>query len=129
MKREAKNERGGRGRGRKPSFLSSPLPPRLLAPFFAWPLLRNSTETLASQATIHLTGRNLKVKMCRGRGRCFVITVVSGFDTPYGRYVMYGDLPSIAQPVGMLCMGTYIVPYVLYVPYLGSLGYLDALTP
>ena len=33
------------------SFLSSPPPPRLLAPFFAWPLLRNSTETLASQAT------------------------------------------------------------------------------
>ena len=32
------------------SFLSSPPRPRLLAPFFAWPLLRNSTETLASQA-------------------------------------------------------------------------------
>ena len=48
MKREAKKERGGRGRV---SFLSSPPPPRLLAPFFAWPLLRNSTETLASQAT------------------------------------------------------------------------------
>ena len=48
MKREAKNERVGRGRV---SFLSSPPSPRLLAPFFAWPLLRNSTETLASQAT------------------------------------------------------------------------------
>ena len=35
MKREAKNERGGRGRGRKVSSLSSPRPPRLLAPFFA----------------------------------------------------------------------------------------------
>ena len=28
MKREPKNERGGRGRGREETFLSSPLPPR-----------------------------------------------------------------------------------------------------
>ena len=48
---------GGEGkRGRKVSFLSSPPPPRLLAPFFARPLLRNSTETLASQANL---GRKL----------------------------------------------------------------------
>ena len=33
------------------SFLSSPPTPRLLAPFFARPLLRNRTETLASQAS------------------------------------------------------------------------------
>ena len=39
-----------RGLSASVSFLSSPPPPRLLAPFFAWPLLQNSTETLASQA-------------------------------------------------------------------------------
>ena len=39
-----------RGVSASVSFLSSPPPPRLLAPFFAWPLLQNSTETLASQA-------------------------------------------------------------------------------
>ena len=39
------------------SFLSSPPPPRLLAPFFAWPLLQNSTETLASQASPSLLVR------------------------------------------------------------------------
>ena len=45
-------EGGGGGEGRKASVssLSSPPPPRLLMPFFARPLLRNSTETLASQA-------------------------------------------------------------------------------
>ena len=68
MKREPKNERGGRGSGRKegnlPSFL--PQPPRsfflalvsfssavktenLLPPPF---LLRNQTETLVTQATL-----------------------------------------------------------------------------
>ena len=36
-------EGGGEGEG---------TPPRLLAPFFAWPLLQNSTETLASQAIV-----------------------------------------------------------------------------
>ena len=36
MKRELKNERGGRG---SVSFLPSPPPPRLLVPFFAWSLL------------------------------------------------------------------------------------------
>ena len=41
-----------RGLSASVSFLSSPPPPRLLAPFFAWPLLQNSTETLASQASI-----------------------------------------------------------------------------
>ena len=40
-----------RGLSASVSFLSSPPPPRLLAPFFARPLLRNSTETLATQAT------------------------------------------------------------------------------
>ena len=40
-----------RGLSASVSFLSSPPPPRLLAPFFVWPLLRNSKETLASQAT------------------------------------------------------------------------------
>ena len=40
----------GEGKEGNLSFLSSPPPPRLLAPFFARPLLRNSTETLASQA-------------------------------------------------------------------------------
>ena len=40
----------GGGQGRKVSFLSSPPPPCLLEPFFARPLLRNSTETLVSQA-------------------------------------------------------------------------------
>ena len=39
-----------RGLSASVSFLSSPPPPRLLAPFFARPLLRNSTETLATQA-------------------------------------------------------------------------------
>jgi len=38
------------GRGRKEGFLHSLPPPCLLAPFFARPLLRNSTETLVSQA-------------------------------------------------------------------------------
>ena len=58
MKREPKNERAGRWRGRKETFLSSPpLPALLLAPFFArsWTLvprslLLNRTETLATQA-------------------------------------------------------------------------------
>ena len=57
MKREPKNERGGRGRGRFPSFLPHPLPTRLRAPFFAQSLtlvprslLLNLTETLATQA-------------------------------------------------------------------------------
>ena len=60
MKREPKNERVGRGRGRKkrfPSFLPHPLPALLLAPFFArslslvpHSLLLNRTETLATQA-------------------------------------------------------------------------------
>ena len=39
-----------RGLSASVSSLSSPPPPRLLAPFFARPLLWNSTETLASQA-------------------------------------------------------------------------------
>ena len=57
MKREPKNERGGRGRGRKETFLPDPLPAVLLAPFFARSLtlvprslLLNRTETLATQA-------------------------------------------------------------------------------
>ena len=60
MKREQKNERVGRGRGRKerfPSFLPHPLPALLLAPFFArsltlvpHSLLLNRTKTLATQA-------------------------------------------------------------------------------
>ena len=59
MKREPKNERGGKGRGRFPSFLLHPLPALLLAPFFArsltlvpHSLLRNRTETLATQAIV-----------------------------------------------------------------------------
>ena len=58
MKREPKNERGGRGRGRKETFLPDPLPAVLLAPFFARSLtlvprslLLNRTETLATQAS------------------------------------------------------------------------------
>ena len=39
-----------RGLSASVSFFSSPPPPRLLAPFFARPLLRKSTEMLASQA-------------------------------------------------------------------------------
>ena len=39
-----------RGLSASVSFLSSPPPPRLLAPFFARSLLGNSTETLATQA-------------------------------------------------------------------------------
>ena len=58
MKRAPKNERAGRWRGRKETFLSSPpLPALLLAPLFArsWTLvprslLLNRTETLATQA-------------------------------------------------------------------------------
>ena len=42
-------ERGGGGEG----IISSPPLPRLLVPFFARPLLRKSTETLASQAMIN----------------------------------------------------------------------------
>ena len=57
MKRVLKNERGGRGRGRKEtSFL--PLPALLLAPLFApsltlvlRSLFLNHTETLATQAS------------------------------------------------------------------------------
>ena len=57
---EPKNERGGRGRGRKDSFFFLPhaLPALLLAPFFARSLtlvprslLLNRTETLATHAT------------------------------------------------------------------------------
>ena len=58
MKREPKSERGGRGRRRKETFLSSPLPALLLAPLFSRSLtlvprsfLLNRTETLATQAT------------------------------------------------------------------------------
>ena len=58
MKRDAKNERGERGRGRKETFfLPNPLPAHLLAPFFGQSLtlvprslLLNRTETLATQA-------------------------------------------------------------------------------
>ena len=48
-------EGGGGGEERKVSSLSSPPHPRLLAPFFVRPLLRNSAETLASQATFGFT--------------------------------------------------------------------------
>ena len=55
MKREPKNERGGRGRGKKETFFPTPLPALLLAPFFAQSstlvprsLLLNPTETLAT---------------------------------------------------------------------------------
>ena len=41
-----------RGLSASVSFISSPPPPRLLAPFFARSLLGNSTETLATQASI-----------------------------------------------------------------------------
>ena len=59
MKQEPKNESGGRGRGRKETFLSSPpLLALLLAPFFASSLtlvprslFLNRIETLAKQAT------------------------------------------------------------------------------
>ena len=60
MKRELKQEREGRGRGRKDSFffLPQPLPALLLAPFFARSLtlvprslLLNRTERLATHAT------------------------------------------------------------------------------
>ena len=56
MKREPKNERGGRGRGWEGK--EGPLPALLLAPFFArsltlvaHSLLLNRTETLATQDT------------------------------------------------------------------------------
>ena len=58
MKREPKNERKGRGRGRFPSFLPHPVPVLLLVSFFARSLtlvphssLLNRTETLARQTT------------------------------------------------------------------------------
>ena len=52
------------------SFLSSPPPPRLLAPFFARSFLGNSTETLATQATAkwELT---VHVLICEARGSHF----------------------------------------------------------
>ena len=46
-----------RGLSASVSFLSSPLPPRLLAPFFARSLLGNSTETLATQANPSILSR------------------------------------------------------------------------
>ena len=62
MKREPKNERGGReGEGRK-RFLPHPLPTLLLAPFFPRSLtpvprslLLNRTETLDTQGTASLS--------------------------------------------------------------------------
>ena len=58
MKQEPKNESGGRGKGRKETFLPHPLPALLLKPFFARclslvprSLLPNRAETLATQAT------------------------------------------------------------------------------
>ena len=48
-----------RGLSASVSFLSSPPPPRLLAPFFARPLLRKSAETLASQARHKKTKLNI----------------------------------------------------------------------
>ena len=59
IKREPKNERGGRGKGGKfPPFLPHLLPALLLVPFFARSLtlvprsfLLNRTETLATQAS------------------------------------------------------------------------------
>ena len=70
MKREPKNERGerGRGRGRKETFLPHPVHALLLAPFFARSLvlgprslLLNRTETLATQASVLTQGNNPKM--------------------------------------------------------------------
>ena len=56
-----------RGLSASVSFLSSPPPPRLLAPFFARSLHGNSTETLATQASTCL--KNLAHVMCWRRLR------------------------------------------------------------
>ena len=74
------------------SSLSSPPPPRLLAPFFARPLLRNSTETLATQATrrdkllldhsiIHLT--------CAQPDTCIYKTWIQQFLCRLGRPIRW----------------------------------------
>ena len=69
---------GGGGGGRKVSFFFSHPPPRLLAPFFArsltlapCSLLRNSSETLATQATKQFRKffNCLKLEK-RARGHC-----------------------------------------------------------
>ena len=68
-----------RGLSASVSFLSSPPPPRLLAPFFAWPLLQNSTETLDSQAKLWTeqtgvarTRHHLKFSNCLSKNEALV---------------------------------------------------------
>ena len=74
MKREPKNERGGRGRGRCPSFLPHPLPALLLVPFFAQSL------TLVPRSLL-LNRTDLNLPLCR-KWHCFF----SYFHSMYSFY-------------------------------------------